>query len=89
VAVELFGMSVAPARSSGAKLGYHDSSWSCATGTTFSAAIESLMLVAKLGEPTMFARIGVMMTLNRNIARDLDTLAQRHEMAASSIQTNC
>jgi hypothetical protein len=27
------------------------------------AAIESLMLVAKLGEPTMIARIGVMMTI--------------------------
>jgi hypothetical protein len=46
------------------------------------------MLIAKLGGPTMLALIGVMMTLNRNIARDLDTLAQRHEMAASSIQTN-
>ncbi len=29
------------------------------------AAIESLMLVAELGGPTMFARIGVMRALNR------------------------
>lgn len=30
------------------------------------AAIESLMLVAELGGPTMFARIGVMRALRRN-----------------------
>jgi hypothetical protein len=29
------------------------------------AAIEALMLVADLGGPTMFARIGVMRALNR------------------------
>jgi hypothetical protein len=31
------------------------------------AAIEGLMLAAKLGGPTMFAPIGVMRALNRNI----------------------
>jgi hypothetical protein len=33
------------------------------------AAIEALILVAKLGGPTMFARIGVMRALNRNVER--------------------
>ena len=33
------------------------------------AAIESLMLVAELGGPTMFARIGVMRALNRHVER--------------------
>jgi hypothetical protein len=33
------------------------------------AAIEALMLVAELGGPTMFARIGVMRALNRNFER--------------------
>jgi hypothetical protein len=33
------------------------------------AAIEALMLVATLGSPTMFARIGVMRTLNRQVER--------------------
>ncbi len=31
------------------------------------AAIESLMLVARLGGPTMFARIGMMRALNRHV----------------------
>jgi hypothetical protein len=33
------------------------------------AAIESLMLVAELRGPTMFARIGVMRALNRHVER--------------------
>jgi hypothetical protein len=33
------------------------------------AAIEGLMLVAELGGPTMFARIGVMRALNRHVER--------------------
>jgi hypothetical protein len=37
------------------------------TGTgEWQAAIESLMLVAEFGKPTMFARIGVMRALNRH-----------------------
>jgi hypothetical protein len=36
------------------------------------AAIESLMLVAELGGPTMFARIGVMRALNRHVERVFD-----------------
>ncbi len=35
------------------------------------AAIESLMLVAELGGPTMFARIGVMRALNHHVERVL------------------
>ena len=37
------------------------------------AAIESLMLVAELGGPTMFARIGSMRALNRGYVREFDT----------------
>jgi hypothetical protein len=33
------------------------------------AAMEALILVATLGGPTMFARIGVMRALNRNVER--------------------
>jgi hypothetical protein len=33
------------------------------------AAIEALMLVADLGGPTMFARIGVMQALHRHVER--------------------
>jgi hypothetical protein len=33
------------------------------------AAMEALILVATLGGPTMFARIGLMRALNKNVAR--------------------
>jgi hypothetical protein len=33
------------------------------------AAMEALILVATLGGPTMFARVGVMRALNRNVER--------------------
>jgi hypothetical protein len=33
------------------------------------AAMQALILVAKLGGPTMFARIGVMRALHRNVER--------------------
>jgi len=36
------------------------------------AAMEGLILVATLGGPTMFARIGVMRALNRDVQRLLD-----------------
>ena len=35
------------------------------------AAMEALILVATLGGPTMFARIGIMRALNRNVVRGL------------------
>jgi hypothetical protein len=37
------------------------------------AAMEALMLVATLGGPTMFARIGMMRALNRHVERVFDT----------------
>jgi len=37
------------------------------------AAIEGLMLVAELEGPTMFARIGIMRALNRNVERTFDS----------------
>ncbi len=36
------------------------------------AAMEALILVATSGGPTMFARIGVMRALNRDVERKLD-----------------
>jgi len=36
------------------------------------AAMEALILVATLGGPTMFARIGVMRALNRHHVRELN-----------------
>jgi hypothetical protein len=39
------------------------------TEPEWQAAIEALMLVATLGGPTMFARIGVMRALNRHAER--------------------
>jgi len=42
------------------------------------AAMEALILVATLGGPTMFARIGVMRALNRNIERVLDPSRKDH-----------
>jgi hypothetical protein len=37
------------------------------------AAMEALILVATLGGPTMFARIGVMRALNRHVVREFNT----------------
>jgi hypothetical protein len=39
------------------------------TAKEWQAATEALMLVARLGGPTMFARIGVMRALNRHAER--------------------
>ena len=39
------------------------------TTAEWQAAMEALILVATLGGPTMFARIGVMRALNRNVER--------------------
>jgi len=49
------------------------------------AAIESLL---KLGKPSDVRADWRHDDIKPQHARDLDTLAQRHEMAASSIQTN-
>jgi hypothetical protein len=42
------------------------------TAPEWQAAMEALILVATLGGPTMFARIGVMRALNRNVERVFD-----------------
>ena len=42
------------------------------------AAMEALILVATLGGPTMFARIGVMRALNRHVERVFDTSRKDH-----------
>jgi hypothetical protein len=42
------------------------------------AAIEALMLVAELGAPTMFARIGAMRALNRGVDRVFDSSRKEH-----------
>ena len=40
--------------------------------TEWQAAMEALILVATLGGPTMFARIGIMRALNRHVGRVFD-----------------
>ena len=55
------------------------------------AAIEALMLVADLGGPTMFARIGMMKALNRHVERVFDPsrkekLGQTQTRARSMMQ---
>jgi hypothetical protein len=42
------------------------------TTAEWQAAMEALILVATLGGPTMFARIGGMRALNRNVERVFD-----------------
>jgi hypothetical protein len=42
------------------------------TTAEWQAAMEALILVATLGGPTMFARIGVMRALNRNVVREFN-----------------
>jgi hypothetical protein len=42
------------------------------------AAMEALILVATLGGPTMFARIGVMRALNRNVVREFNPDRKDH-----------
>jgi hypothetical protein len=42
------------------------------TAAEWQAAMEALILVATLGGPTMFARIGIMRALNRHVERVFD-----------------
>jgi hypothetical protein len=42
------------------------------TAPEWQAAMEALILVATLGGPTMFARIGIMRALNRHVKRVFD-----------------
>ena len=49
------------------------------TAEEWQAAMEAfLMLVVTLGGPTMFARIGVMMALNRHVERVFDSSRKDH-----------
>ena len=41
-------------------------------------AMEALMLVAEIGRPTMFARVGVMQALNRHHVREFNTDRKPH-----------
>src|SRR6202171_510276 len=43
------------------------------------AAMEALILVATLGGPTMFARIGVMKALNRHVERGFNPDRKEHQ----------
>jgi len=43
------------------------------TAPEWQAAMEALILVAELGGPTMFARIGMMRAHNRHVERVFDT----------------
>ena len=47
------------------------------------AAMEALILVATLGGPTMFARIGVMGALNRGYVREFNTSRRDTHCGAS------
>jgi hypothetical protein len=42
------------------------------------AAMEALLLVAEQNGPTMFARIGVMRALNRNVEREFSSRKDTH-----------
>jgi hypothetical protein len=48
------------------------------------AAMEALILVATLGGPTMFARIGIMRALNRHVERVFDPLRKDHHWGIRS-----
>jgi hypothetical protein len=48
------------------------------TAAEWQAAMEALILVATLGGPTMFARIGVMRALNRNVERKFNLSRKDH-----------
>jgi hypothetical protein len=48
------------------------------------AAMEGLILVATLGGPVMFARIGVMRALNRHVERVFNPDRKNHHWAAGS-----
>jgi hypothetical protein len=52
------------------------------------ATIESLMLVAELGGPTMFARIGVTRALNRHAERVFDSSRKDHQWGRRKLKRN-
>ena len=50
------------------------------------AAMEALILVATLGGPTMFARIGVIRALNRSVERVFDPTRKEHHWGRSKLK---
>ena len=57
--------------------------------TEWQAAMEALILVATLGGPTMFARIGIMRALNRNVVREFDSSRKDHHWGRRKSNENC
>src|SRR6266481_1804081 len=51
-------------------------------------AMEALILVATLGGPTMFARIGVMRALNRHVERVFDPSRKDHHWGRRKLKRN-
>jgi hypothetical protein len=47
------------------------------TAAEWQAAMEALILVATLGGPTMFARIGIMGALNRHVVREFKSSGKK------------
>jgi hypothetical protein len=56
--------------------------------TEWQAATEALILVATLGGPTMFARIGVMRALNRHVERVFDPSRKEHHWGKRKLMRN-
>jgi hypothetical protein len=50
------------------------------------AAMEALILVATLGGPTMFARVGVLKALNRHVERVFDPTRKEHHWGARKLK---
>jgi hypothetical protein len=51
--------------------------------------MEALILVATLGGPTMFARIGVMRALNRNVVREFNPVLKETHWGGESLSEIC
>ena len=51
------------------------------------AAMEALILVAELGGPTMFARIGIMRALNRHVERVFNPDRKDHQAEEGRVAT--
>jgi len=56
--------------------------------TEWQAAMEALILVATLGGPTMFARIGIMRALNRHVERVFDSSRKDHHWGRRKLARN-
>jgi hypothetical protein len=52
-------------------------------------AMQALLLVAEQDGPTMFARIGIMRALNRNVERTFDSSRKDHHWGRRKSNENC